>query len=280
MAKPELEDQSARDRIEREALDRNMVVLAGAGAGKTHELVERMVNCVRIKGAYVERMAAITFTRKAAGEMRDRVASILGAESQALWLGTFHSVCVRILRREIGHLGLSRGFVIYDESDSLGVVKEALKRNSLDPKVVDPKRIRWRIDQWKNAGLLPATVAEQAHDFDSQQDAEIYSTYQRLLMDANALDFGDLLLLTVELFRRFPEVLAHYQRRWQYVLVDEYQDTNRLQGRVLKGLCPGGTGLTAVGDDAQSIYSWRGADMDNILSIPERYPEAQVYRIE
>ncbi|MED5261381.1 MAG: UvrD-helicase domain-containing protein [Myxococcota bacterium] len=257
-----------------------LLVLAGAGSGKTRVLTSRIAYLIGVCGIPADSILAVTFTNKAAGEMRDRVESILGAESQALWLGTFHSVCVRILRREIGHLGLSRGFVIYDESDSLGVVKEALKRNSLDPKVVDPKRIRWRIDQWKNAGLLPATVAEQAQDFDSQQDAEIYSTYQRLLMDANALDFGDLLLLTVELFRRFPEVLAHYQRRWQYVLVDEYQDTNRVQYDLVNQLAAEHGNLCVVGDPDQSIYAWRGADIRNILDFERDYEQAVVVKLE
>ena len=197
-----------------------LLVLAGAGSGKTRVLTGRIAYLIGVCGIAPEAILAVTFTNKAAGEMRERVEKLLGADARAIWLTTFHSACVRILRREIGHLGFSRGFVIYDDADSLGVVKEVLKRGNLDPKVVDPKRLRWRIDQWKNAGVTPAAAAETAADFETERAAELYASYQRLLADAGALDFGDLLLKTVELFDRFPEVLRHYQRRFQYVLID------------------------------------------------------------
>ena len=257
-----------------------LLVVAGAGSGKTRVLTSRIAYLIGVCGIPPEAILAVTFTNKAAGEMRKRVEKTLGQASDALWLGTFHSVCVRLLRREIGHLGMSRGFVIYDDADSLGVVKEALKRRSLDPKVVDPRRMRWRIDQWKNAGLLPARVAENARDIDDEQSAEIYSSYQRILADADALDFGDLLLLTTELFRRFPEVLAHYQRRWQYVLVDEYQDTNRVQYDLVNQLAKGHRNICVVGDPDQSIYGWRGADIRNIMDFEKDYHDAVVIKLE
>ena len=146
---------------------------------------------------------------------------LLGPAGAGAWLATFHSTCVRILRRDIGHLGFSRGFAIYDQADSLGVVKEALRRHDLDPRVLEPRRLGWRIDQWKNAGITPSQAYDQAADFEMQRTAEVYTTYQRLLAEANALDFNDLLLRTTELFERFPDVLAHYRNRWQYVLIDE-----------------------------------------------------------
>ena len=205
-----------------------LLVLAGAGSGKTRVLTQRIAYLVGACGIAPEGILAVTFTNKAAGEMRERVEKLLGADASGVWLSTFHSVCVRILRRDIGHLGSTRGFAIYDEADSLAAVKQALARHRLDPKVVDPRRVRWRIDQWKNAGDDPAAVARAAYDADARLAADVYATYQRVLADAGALDFGDLLLKTVDLFERFPEVLAHYRRRWQYVLVDEYQDTNRV----------------------------------------------------
>ena len=222
----------------------------------------------------------MTFTNKAAGEMRERVEKLLGAEAGGVWLSTFHSLCVRILRRDIGHLGFGRGFAIYDEADSLGVVKEALRRHGLDPKVTEPKRVRWRIDAWKNVGALPAEAAREAADAEEEQLAALYATYQRLLAEANALDFGDLLLQTARLFERFPEVLAHYRRRWQYVLVDEYQDTNRVQYQLVQQLAAEHGNLCVVGDPDQSIYAWRGADIQNILDFENDYPDCKVVVLE
>jgi DNA helicase-2/ATP-dependent DNA helicase PcrA len=257
-----------------------LLVLAGAGSGKTHVLTGRIAYLIGVCGIAPESILAVTFTNKAAGEMRERVEKLLGADAQSIWLTTFHSACVRILRREIGHLGFSRGFVIYDDADSLGVVKECLRSRGLDPKVVDPKRLRWRIDQWKNAGVAPAAAAGSAADFETERAAELYAAYQRRLADSGALDFGDLLLKTVELFERFPEVLRHYQRRFQYALVDEYQDTNRVQYRLVQQLASEHGNLCVVGDPDQSIYAWRGADVRNILDFEEDYPDAKVVRLE
>ena len=257
-----------------------LLILAGAGSGKTRVLTQRIAYLVGACGIAPEGILAVTFTNKAAGEMRERVEKLLGSDARALWLATFHSICVRLLRREIGHLGYSRGFVIYDDADSLGVVKEVQKRHDLDPKVLDPRRLRWRIDQWKNAGLSPSAAAHDAVDFEDRRAAELYATYQRLLGEAGALDFGDLLLKTVELFRRFPEVLAHYRRRFQYVLVDEYQDTNRVQYELVQQLAREHRNLCVVGDPDQSIYAWRGADVRNILDFERDYPDARVVKLE
>jgi len=257
-----------------------VLVLAGAGSGKTRVLVHRLAYLVGVCGIPAENLLAVTFTNKAAGEMRDRVEKLLGPAADGLWVTTFHSACVRILRRDIGHLGLSRGFVIYDEDDALGTVKEALRRHGLDPKAYDPRRLRWRIDQWKNAGVLPAEAASAAKGLDDEVATELYATYQRLLADANALDFGDLILQTVQLFDRFPEVAAHYRRRWQYVLVDEYQDTNRVQYRLVNQLAAEHRNLCCVGDPDQSIYAWRGADIRNILDFERDYPDATVVKLE
>ncbi len=257
-----------------------VLVLAGAGSGKTRVLVHRLAYLVGACGIPPEGLLAVTFTNKAAGEMRERVEKLLGPSAEGLWVTTFHSACVRILRREIGHLGWSRGFAIYDEADSLASVKEALRRLDLDPRIHEPRRLRWRIDQWKNAGCLPAGAAADARDREGELAAGVYGAYQRLLAESNALDFGDLILQTVELFERFPEVLAHYRRRWQYLLVDEYQDTNRVQYRLVSQLAGEHRNLCVVGDPDQSIYAWRGADLRNILDFERDYPDAKVVKLE
>ena len=257
-----------------------LLVLAGAGSGKTRVLTHRIAYLVGGCGIAPEAVLAVTFTNKAAGEMRERVAKLLGSHAEGLWVTTFHSACVRILRRDIGHLGISRGFVIYDDADTLGTIKEALRRHGLDPKAHDPRRIRWRIDEWKNAGMMPADAAGATRDLDEEQIAEIYATYQRLLTDANALDFNDLLLHTVRLFEEYPEVLGYYRRRWQYLLVDEYQDTNRVQYRLLRLLAAEHQNICVVGDVDQAVYGWRGADIRNILDFEKDYPDASLVKLE
>lgn len=257
-----------------------LLVLAGAGSGKTRVLVHRIAYLIGACGIPPESVLAVTFTNKAAGEMRERVEKLLGPEAAGVFVSTFHSACVRILRREAGHLGLGRGFAIYDEADALAGVKEALRRLGLDPKLYEPRRLRWRIDQWKNAGVLPAAASAAAGDLDARRSAEVYATYQRVLAEQNALDFGDLILQTTELFSRFPEVLAWYRRRWQYVLVDEYQDTNRVQYRLVQQLSAEHRNLCVVGDPNQSIYGWRGADVRNILDFSRDHPDAQVVKLE
>jgi len=257
-----------------------LLVLAGAGSGKTRVLTQRIAWLIGGCGIAPESILAVTFTNKAAGEMRERVEKALGPGAAGVWLSTFHSLCVRILRREAGHLGLSRGFAIYDQSDAHALVKEAMRRSGLDPKVEEPRRMEWRIDQWKNAGVGPAAAWDAAADFEARRAAEVYLAYQRLLVDANALDFGDLLLRTSDLFERFPEVRAHYRRRWHYVLVDEYQDTNRVQYQLVQHLAGEHRNLCVVGDPDQSIYAWRGADVRNILEFERDYPEVKVVRLE
>ena len=256
------------------------LVLAGAGSGKTRALTHRIAYLVGVCGIPAEAILAVTFTNKAAGEMKERVEKLLGPGAQGLAIGTFHSICVRLLRRDIGHLERSRGFVIYDDADSLGVIKQAFKRAEIDPKVHDAKHVRWRIDQWKNAGVLPAEAQDTAADADEEFCARFYGIYQRMLFDSDALDFGDILLMTLQLMKRFPRVLDYYQRRWQYILVDEYQDTNRVQYELVKLLASAHRNVCVVGDPDQSIYAWRGADLRNILDFEEDYPEAEVIRLE
>ncbi len=257
-----------------------LLVLAGAGSGKTRVLTSRIAYLIGVCGIPADQILAVTFTNKAAGEMKERVEKLLGPQAGEISIGTFHSIGVRILRRDIGHLARSRGFVIYDDSDSIGVIKEVLKREGLDPKVHDPRRIRWQIDQWKNAGLLPPAVATRAHDLDEELVAKLYAKYQKKLADAEALDFGDLLLLTAELFRKHPRVLEYYQRKYSYVLVDEYQDTNGVQYGIVGQLSASHRNLCVVGDPDQSIYAWRGADLRNILDFEKDYTDAKVIKLE
>ncbi|MFB3118116.1 MAG: ATP-dependent helicase, partial [Myxococcota bacterium] len=263
-----------------EATEGPILVLAGAGSGKTRVLTHRIAYLVGVCGIPPENILAVTFTNKAAGEMRERVEKILGMSTADLWVSTFHSACVRILRRDISHLGYSRGFVIYDEGDTRSAIRDALKRHGLDSSVSEAKRFQWRIDRWKNDGLDPAAAARAAADLESETAAEIYASYQRLLFESNALDFGDLLLRTTELFKRFPDVLAHYQRRWQYVLVDEYQDTNRVQYEFVEQVARQHRNLCVVGDPDQSIYAWRGANIRNIMEFERDYPDTKIVKLE
>ena len=275
-----LEDLNPEQRRAVETTEGPVLVVAGAGSGKTRVLTRRIAYLIGVCGIPQDSVLAVTFTNKAAGEMRERVSKLLPAGAERTWLGTFHSIGVRILRREAGHLGLSRGFTIYDDADSLSAVKEALRRKKLDPRTWEPRAIRWRIDQWKNNAVLPAAAKQRARDEEEATVAELYHVYQKLLTDANALDFGDLLLQTLQLFERFPEVLAHYQRRWQYVLVDEYQDTNQVQYRLIALLTREHHNLCVVGDPDQSIYAWRGADVRNILDFERDHEGAAVIKLE
>jgi DNA helicase-2/ATP-dependent DNA helicase PcrA len=267
-------------RIAVETTEGPLLILAGAGSGKTRVLTSRIAYLIGVCGIPADQILAVTFTNKAAGEMKERVEKLLGPVAHQVTIGTFHSIGVRILRKEIGHLGRSRGFVIYDDADTIGVLKEVLKSEGLDPKVHDPRRIRWQIDQWKNAGLLPPAAAEQARDLDGELCARLYAKYQKKLGESEALDFGDLLLLTAELFRRHPRVLQHYQQKWAYILVDEYQDTNGVQYGLVSQLAAGHRNLCVVGDPDQSIYAWRGADIRNILDFEHDYADTRVIKLE
>ena len=257
-----------------------LLVVAGAGSGKTRVLTHRIAYLIGVCGIAPDAILAVTFTNKAAGEMRERVEKLLGPEGSEVWVATFHSTCVRILRREAHHLGRERNFVIYDEGDVLGVVKEALRRHGADPNTQDARRVRWRIDQWKNGALDPEGAATAARDLDDERLAEIYRTYQGLLLAANAYDFGDLLLETSRLFEEHPDVLARYQQRWQYLLVDEYQDTNRVQYELVNQLSAAHRNLCVVGDPDQSVYGWRGADVRNILDFERDFSDAKVVVLE
>ena len=267
---------------QREAVERSegpLLVLAGAGSGKTRMLTHRVAHLIASGAAQPWQILAVTFTNKAAREMRERVDALLGEAAEGVRVATFHSTCVRILRRDIGQLGYQRGFAIYDQSDSLAAIRRVLRALGLHERSYPPRGVRAEIDRLKNRGLLPSDLGE-ADTLNSARTAEIYQRYQMELRRANALDFGDLLLLTVRLFQNHPEVLDDYQRRWRYVLVDEYQDTNPVQYRFLRLLCDKHRNLCVVGDEDQSIYRFREADIRNILDFEKDFPGAGVVRLE
>ena len=263
-----------------EILEGPLLILAGAGSGKTRTLTYRIANLID-HGVKPWHILALTFTNKAAREMKERVVRLVGEEAEEMWLGTFHSVCVRILRRDIEKLGYQRSFTIYDEDDQLRVVKEAVKALGMDENHVSPKEIRARISDAKNKMLAPDEwFQESAKDYQAQQFHDIYSYYEEKLRLSNALDFDDLLLRALQLFVDHPPVLDYYRQRFQYVLVDEYQDTNAAQYNFARLLTEESRNLCVVGDDDQSIYGWRGADISNILNFESDFPDAKVIKLE
>jgi len=260
-------------------VDGPLLVLAGAGSGKTRMLTHRIAHLIASGAAYPSEILAVTFTNKAAREMRERVERILGGGTRGVWVSTFHSTCVRILRRDVGQLGYEPNFAIYDQDDSLALVKRVLRLLNADEKSWPPRGVRATFDRLKNRGQLPADLA-QDDSLQGRRLREFYQRYQTELRRANALDFGDLILLTARLFENHPGVLAGYQRRWKYVLVDEYQDTNPIQYRLLRLLTAAHRNLCVVGDEDQSIYRFREADIRNILDFEKDFPGAAVVRLE
>ena len=256
-----------------------LLVLAGAGSGKTRMLTHRIAHLIASGAAYPNEILAVTFTNKAAREMRERVERILGGGTRGVWVSTFHSTCVRILRREVTQIGYEPNFAIYDSDDSLALVKRVLRLLNVDEKSWPPRGVRASIDRLKNRGMLPADLSAEG-SLQTKRMREIYQRYQMELRRANALDFGDLILLTARLFENHPDVLASYQQRWKFVLVDEYQDTNPIQYRLLRLLTASHRNLCVVGDEDQSIYRFREADIRNILDFEKDFPGAHVVRLE
>jgi len=261
-------------------IDGPLLIVAGAGSGKTRVLTFRIANLLE-HGVPPYRILAITFTNKAAREMRDRVDTLIGDAAHDVWLSTFHSFCARFLRTEIEHLGTyAKNFVIYDASDTKGLIRECLKELNIDEKHTAPGAVQSHISDAKNRLLDVKAFAAQATDFFAEQVAKIYELYQSKLRANNALDFDDLLMLTVELLSNNEEIRVKYQKKFQYILVDEYQDTNGAQYAITKLLAEGHHNICVVGDADQSIYGWRGADMRNILNFERDYPEATVILLE
>ena len=264
-----------------EAAPGPILILAGAGSGKTRVLTHRITFLLERCGTAPENILAVTFTNKAADEMRDRVRRQTRRDLSKAWIGTFHSVCARLLRREAERLGFTRQFSIYDETDQLALMKTVMADLQISVERVTPGSILRRIGHAKNALVSPDEFARQVGSSPIDElAAKAYAGYQKALRDNHAMDFDDLLVLPIRLFEEHPGVLSHYQDRFQHILVDEYQDTNRAQYLLLKLLASGHQNLCVVGDDDQSIYSWRGADIKNILQFERDFPVCRTFRLQ
>jgi DNA helicase II / ATP-dependent DNA helicase PcrA len=281
-----LDKLNPQQRAAVEAVDGPLLILAGAGSGKTRVITHRIAYLIQVRNVAADAILAVTFTNKASAEMAERVDKLLEHRSLAKpLLATFHSFCVRVLRRDIealriGDEGLTRNFVIYDEADQQAIVKQAMRRMGLDTKQLTPRTVLSRISWAKNHMLDPQEIYLQSTDPVSERIAHIYELYRKELRKANALDFDDLLLETVRLLRSSGEVRERYNRRYRYLLIDEYQDTNRPQYELMKLLAGSEHNVCVVGDEDQSIYSWRGADIRNILEFEKDFPEAKTIRLE
>ena len=256
-----------------------LLVVAGAGSGKTRVLTHRIAHLIE-QGVSPFEILAITFTNKAAQEMRERVAALVGPVAQKMWVSTFHSACVRILRRDGHRLGYPSSFTIYDQADAQRLTGYVVRDLGLDAKRFPPRQVHAVISAAKNDDLGPEAYRQRAEVIFERKIADVYVEYQARLLKAGAMDFDDLLRNTVELFRTEPEVLEHYRRRFRHVLVDEYQDTNRVQNELVLQLAGEHHNICVVGDSDQSIYKFRGADIRNILEFEEAFPDATVLQAE
>lgn len=280
MSKPSMNPQQ---QAAVEALDGPVLVLAGAGSGKTRILTQRIAALIETGRAFPGEILAVTFTNKAAGEMKERVTRLVegqGVHPNDLWIATFHSMGARLLR-QYGHLiGLDPGFTIFDDSDQMALIKDAMERVGVSDKAIAPKAVAHRLDQLKNEGIDPRTYEPAARSFFESKVLPVLKAYEQGLRSNNAVDFGDLLLRTVELFEKNESLCDDFQDRYRYLLVDEYQDTNRVQYKLVRLLSRKYRNLCVVGDEDQSIYKWRGADIQNILDFEKDFPECRVIKLE
>ncbi len=279
-APPYFERLNGPQREAVEAVDGPLLVLAGAGTGKTRVLTTRIAHILKTRRAWPEQILAVTFTNKAAREMSDRVAAMIGSSVDGLWIGTFHSVAARILRRHAGLVGLGADFTILDQDDQIRLVKRICGEEKIDEKQWPARAVHAEIERLKDRGLAPEEDGSSNGAFADGRIGSLYRSYQDRLTTLNAVDFGDLLLHCVTLFRENSEVLASWADRFRYILVDEYQDSNVAQYLWLRLLAQGRNNICCVGDDDQSIYSWRGAEVGNILRFEQEFPGARVVRLE
>src|SRR5512143_2343317 len=257
-----------------------LLVFAGAGSGKTRVLTYRIAYLIQEKGVHPRNIFAVTFTNKAADEMRERVERLLGRSARGTWISTFHSACARILRQHIDRLGFKRNFAIYDDQDQERHLKTIMKELNLDFKMFPPRAIQSGLDHLKNEGVTPDRYSPNSYNIFQKRLALVYQRYQEDLQRNNALDFGDLLTFVAVLFKRFPEVLKSSHDLCRYVMVDEFQDTNLIQYRLGRQMGETHRNLFVVGDDDQAIYRWRGAEVGNILNFEKDFPEAKVITLE
>ncbi len=262
-------------------LDGPLLIVAGAGSGKTKVLTSRIVNLIKEKKAFPNQILAVTFTNKAAKEMQDRVSKLLKNEATGLsWLGTFHSICAKLLRRHAPAVNLNSNFTIIDTDDQSRLIKSICKSENIDTKQLSPKFILSVIDKWKNKGLYPNEVILKNKDVYEKNILSLYKIYQQKLVDLNSCDFGDLILHTVKIFEKNNDIKEIYSKNFRYILVDEYQDTNFIQSKWLNILAEKNRNICCVGDDDQSIYSWRGAEIKNFLDFDKIYKETKIIRLE
>ena len=256
------------------------LIFAGAGSGKTRVLTYKIAYLIKEIGIPPEAILAVTFTNKAAQEMKSRVQELLDFDISSISIGTFHSISAQILRKEIHHLGIANSFIIYDQPDSVSVIKDSIKDLGLDIKQFEPKTFKNHISSLKNQLISYNEAETLAHEFMDKKVAEVYKIYQQQLTSNSALDFDDLLLKPLELFKKFPNILEKYQKKYKYVLVDEYQDTNKPQFKFIHSLSVNHREICVVGDDDQSIYGWRGADISNILNFSEAFGDSKIFKLE
>jgi DNA helicase-2/ATP-dependent DNA helicase PcrA len=276
-----LDRLNAPQRAAVERLEGALLVLAGAGTGKTRVLTTRLAHLIATRRAFPSQILAVTFTNKAAREMKERIGAMIGPVAEGVWLGTFHALAARILRRHAELVGLKANFTIVDTDDQVRLLKQLLQAERIDDKKWPARVVLQAIERWKDRGLTPEKVpAEAGGEIAAGQAVKLYGQYQERLRTLNACDFGDLLLHNLTLFQTRPDVLAEYHRRFRYILVDEYQDTNVAQYLWLRLLAQGHRNLCCVGDDDQSVYGWRGAEVGNILRFEKDFPDATVVRLE
>ncbi|MBE5780718.1 MAG: ATP-dependent DNA helicase PcrA, partial [Clostridiales bacterium] len=268
---------------QREAAERTegaLVVLAGAGSGKTKTLTARAANIIESLDVWPGNMLCITFTNKAAREMKERIHKAVGTGAQSMWIHTFHGMCARILRAHGDALGYTRDFTIYDTADSLRLIKRCLKDLDMDEKFFQPRTMLDMISKAKNHYADPRDYFNESPDFLRRKSYDVFRLYEKEQREANAMDFDNLLLKTIDLLEKHEDVLSYYANKFQYVMVDEYQDTNPAQYRLIRLLCSAHGNICVVGDDDQSIYGWRGADIRNILEFEQDFPGAVTIRLE
>jgi len=263
-----------------ESFGKPVLIFAGAGSGKTRVLTHKIAHLIKNELVDAENILALTFTNKAAEEMRQRVQKIIKTKSALVTMGTFHSVCAKILRSEIHNLGYTSDFSIFDVQDQTSLFKVLLEPMDFPKNYITPKDLRFKISYFKNRLISPVEAKKKATIIIDKHYAELYEKYQIALKDNNAVDFDDLLLLPLEIFEKFPKILESYQEKWKYILVDEYQDTNKPQFMLVKNLAKAHQQICVVGDDDQSIYGWRGADISNILDFEKTFKNSEIFKLE
>ena len=263
------------------ALDGPLLIVAGAGSGKTKVLTSRIAHIIKNKSAFPNQILAVTFTNKAAKEMQNRVSKILGSSAVGLsWLGTFHSICAKLLRKHASAVNLNSNFTIIDTDDQIRLIKNICKAENIDVKQLAPRYVIAIIDKWKNKGLYPNEVKINSRDIYEKTILPVYKIYQQKLIELNACDFGDLILHSVKILEKNKDIRDIYSKNFKYILVDEYQDTNFIQSRWLNLLAEKNKNICCVGDDDQSIYSWRGAEIKNFLDFDKIYENTKIIRLE